>query len=190
MTIVMMIKTRDVLGGVLQAVLKRARHAIFSALLAAMAATLPACKPADADMQDLKNWLATARRHQIAALGGIAPSSTQIAQIQAAAKTSSAQIAATRDPFAPLAIKTVVSSTPRSESASATQATLHLLGTLHNDNTAYALIKAGRQVLCIASNASLPSYAVKVTNITEHAVALERLLPDGSRQQSLLRLGD
>src|ERR1700693_4161299 len=52
MTIVMMMKTRDVLEGVLQGVLKPARHAILPALLAATAAALPACKPADADMQD------------------------------------------------------------------------------------------------------------------------------------------
>ncbi|MDB5989049.1 MAG: hypothetical protein JWQ10_452 [Herbaspirillum sp.] len=196
MTIVMTMKTRDVLEGVfqsaLQGVLKPARHVILPTLLAATAAMLPACKPVDADMQDLKNWLATARRQQIAALGSIAPSSTQTAQMQATAKISAIQIIATRDPFAPLAIKIVAPSlsAPGSQSASATEATLHLIGTVHNGSTAYALIKAGRQVLCIASNAPLPSYSVKVTNITEHAVALERLLPDGSRQQSILRLGD
>jgi Tfp pilus assembly protein PilP len=188
MMMMMMMKTRDVLLGVL----KPARHAILPALLAATAAALSACKPAAADMQDLKNWLATARRQQIAALGLIAPSSTQTTPMQPAAKTSAIQIIATRDPFAPLAIKIVTPSlsAPGAQPASATQATLHLLGTVHNGSTAYALIKAGRQVLCIASNASLPSYSTKVTNITEHAVALERLLPDGSRQQSILRQGD
>jgi Tfp pilus assembly protein PilP len=177
---------------------------ILRALLAIAAAALPTCATAanhifaetDADMHDLKTWLAATRRQTAAS--AVAPSTAhedQIAnpmqistQAQPYEATPAGQPIATRDPFVQLALKVIVPSS--AQEIPAKETTLHLLGTVRDGNTAYALIKADRQVLCIASNTSLPSYAIKVTGITDHAITLDRLLPDGGHQLSTLRLGE
>jgi Tfp pilus assembly protein PilP len=169
---------------------------ILWALLSITTATLPTCTAAanhifadtDADMQDLKTWLAATRRQTTAPV--VAPSPMQDNQIanQMKISTPTGQLIATRDPFVQLVLKVTVPSSAREIPSKET--TLHLLGTVRDGDTAYALIKANRQVLCIASNTSLPSYAIKVTAITDHAIGLDRLLPDGSHQLSTLRLGE
>jgi Tfp pilus assembly protein PilP len=173
-------------------------------LLAATAAPFPTGAAAEnhifantnADMQDLKTWLAATRRQAAASV--VTPLPAQVdrtsnqmqisTQPQPPEATPAGQLIATRDPFVQLVLKVTVPSSV--QEIPAKEATLHLLGTVRDGNTAYALIKADRQILCIASNTSLPSYAIKVTNITDHAITLDRLLPDGSHQHSTLRLGE
>jgi Tfp pilus assembly protein PilP len=195
-------------------ILRSASNAVswISLAIAAASAEAGSNTGSNTDLQDLKTWLATAR--QQSAVSVIAPSPapadrtsnqmqttmhipmqtptpTQIptqAQPQAEEAIPADRIIAMRDPFSRLAPEVAVPSSVRDIPAKETA--LHLLGTVRDGNTAYALIKADRQVLCIASNAFLPSYAIKVTSITDHAVALDRLLPDGSHQRSTLRLGE
>jgi Tfp pilus assembly protein PilP len=173
---------------------------VSSTLFAVAAAAAGTETTSDANMQDLKTWLATARRQTAASVVAPSPADadrtsnqmqmqTQIStQPQPPEVMPAGELIATRNPFVQLLRKVAIPSSIQEIPAKETA--LHLIGTVRDGNTAYALIKADRQVLCIASNTSLPSYAIKVTSITDHAIALDRLLPDGSHRLSTLRLGE
>ena len=175
----------------------RARHAVLSALSAAALATLAAlqsCAPssgnqaAKTDLPYLKNWLAAVRR-QVAA-GATAPPSDQTNQTdQAQPAGHGGRIISDSDPFAPRIHKPVTP--PATQQADASEsAALHMLGTIRDGGIAYALIKADKQVFCVATHATLPSYPVTVAGIADQAVELDHLSPNGRHRRSTLRLGE
>jgi Tfp pilus assembly protein PilP len=173
---------------------QRNRH--FPRLFLAIVSTmlmLPACAPViDTDMRDLKDWQASVRKHIPADKRepSQAPANTSVKQI-------SSRIIASRDPFALPAPKitmapsrsTKTADATASDTSDSTPALLHLLGTVRDSGKIYALIEADRQVHCVALKASLPSYPITVFRIANHAVELDRLLPDGSHLRSMLRQG-
>jgi Tfp pilus assembly protein PilP len=183
------------------------RPALCAALGAAFSTLLlPACTPrveagmaSMADLRDLKHWQTEARKAAAHGLAGKDQADSPDVTVEklAATRITATRIAATRDPFAPfLPYADAANHTARTDAAHANAAiaeepvTLHLLGTVHNDGTAYALLEAGKQVHCVALKASLPSYPISVAHITDQAIEIDRRMPDGSHRRSTLRQGE
>jgi Tfp pilus assembly protein PilP len=150
-------------------------------------------------MPDLKNWLAAATRQIASKVIKVSLPPAQAAPAPAIA--SARRIQPDRDPFAPPIERAVAASdafgTAETKGAEAdvsatasASGSLHMLGTVHDGGIAYALIKADRQVFCVAPHAPLPSYPLTVAAVTDHAVELEQRLQDGSMRRSTLRLGE
>jgi Tfp pilus assembly protein PilP len=178
---------------------QRPKH--FSRLLSATVSamlTLPACMPViDTDMRDLKDWQASARKHlPVDSLAHAFANAAEEISKKADKREPSIndRIIATRDPFASPIPKIAMMlsrtiNTSNTTSSDPTPALLHLLGTVHDSGKIYALIEADKQVHCVALKAALPSYPITVFRIANHAVELDRLLPDGSHIRSTLRQG-
>lgn len=171
-----------------------------------IAVSLTACTSSGEEnvrgFDDLERWQATAwQRHRMVPDGPDRSTPMSPSSVQNFKQDSRTDIAAARNPFAPLFPEAATRNTGLkrpalnpSASAIASQAgdapALHLLGTVSGGGKIYALIEAGKRVHCVAANAPLPSYPITVARIAGNAVELERRLPDGSHLRSTLRQGE
>ena len=182
-------------------------HVLFLLLCAPAVTTLTACAPnADAGagtdanantgggMKDLTDWL-TATRQEVVDHRKIAISTPgdngQDNDAGNRVTITSARLAAVRDPFEPFTriASAVTASDAVTQQVGDAVIALRLLGIIDDQGTAYALIEADKQILCVAAHDALPSYPITVAAINGQTVEIDRLLPDGSHRNSTLRLG-